>query len=471
MIDPVDSLTRRRFLEFGGGGLLSLNLGGLWQAQASTPSTPTVRSIRSCILIFCYGGPSQLDTFDLKPNAPEQVRGEFRPISTSVPGLTVCEHLPRLAGLMHHAALVRTVTHRATLHDSASIHVLTGRPLDGPDRELFSPLPQFYPSLGGAVAYMHRARNLDVPFAALPFAFRNVVETPCQGGGFLGSSFDPLRIESIPAMRQYQIEMLQPSEGVGPARLRERRRLLEDLERQSPPGAETASRRAMCERAYRLLDSQEIRRAVDITQEPMQVRERYGFGADPALQGEGGGGGNGAELGAGRQMRGQNLLLARRLVEAGVPFINVYDFKQQGQNWDAHFRCFNQHKTHLLPQLDQSLSALLEDLDVRGLLESTLVVVMGEFGRTPRINGDGGRDHWPSCFTVFLAGGGVRGGAIHGVSDRLGAYPEVDPVTPADLAATIFWRFGIDPATEIHDQTGRPHRLAAGEPLVRLFGA
>ena len=171
------------------------------------------------------------------------------------------------------------------------------------------------------------------------------------------------------------------------------------------------------------------------------------------------------------QMRGQNMLLARRLVEAGVPFVNVNDFRQQGQNWDAHFKCFNQHKTHLLPMADQGLSALIEDLDSRGMLDSTLVVAMGEFGRTPKINSDGGRDHWPDCYTVMFAGGGVQGGAIYGASDRMGAYPSRDPVTPGDIAATIFWRFGFDPATEIVDQTGRPYRLATGEPIRAIFGA
>jgi hypothetical protein len=225
------------------------------------------------------------------------------------------------------------------------------------------------------------------------------------------------------------------------------------------------------DRAFRLLDSEAIRRAVDLTREPAAMRERYGFGPAPAAVGEGGGGGNGAELGQGRQMRGQNLLLARRLVEAGVPFVNVHDFRQQGQNWDAHFRCFNQHRTHLLPFADQALSALIEDLDARGLLDSTLVVAMGEFGRTPRINGEGGRDHWPDCYTVLLAGGGVRGGAVYGASDRSGAYPAADPVTPGDLAATIFWRFGIDPSAEIRDQAARPYRVAEGQPLTRLFGS
>jgi hypothetical protein len=227
----------------------------------------------------------------------------------------------------------------------------------------------------------------------------------------------------------------------------------------------------MADKAYRLLESDAIRRAADVTREPLAVRERYGFGAEPVAVGEGGGGGNGAEMGYARQMRGQNLLLARRLVEAGVPFVNVYDFKQQGQNWDAHFNGANQHKTYLLPQADQSLSALIEDLDARGLLDSTLVVAMGEFGRTPRINKEAGRDHWPDCYTVLMAGGGVRGGAVYGSSDRIGAYPASDPVTPGDLAATIYWRFGLDPAAEIRDQTNRPHRLAAGEPLRRLFGA
>ncbi|HJZ54911.1 MAG TPA: DUF1501 domain-containing protein [Gemmataceae bacterium] len=466
MIDPVAALTRRRLLEFTGTAL-GLSLGGLWRAQAASPTPtapPTAKPIRACILVFYYGGPSHIDTFDLKPNAPAEVRGEFKPIPTSVPGLHICEHLPRLARVMHHVALVRSVTHAASLHDSASIHALTGRPLDGPDRELFAPQPQFYPSYGSAVAALRPGTRPEVPFASLPFVFHNVVETPCQGGGILGSAFDPLRIEGDPAARRYRAEQLRPADDVSPARLDDRRGLLAALDR--TPGGPL---RDHYEKAYRLLDSDAIRRAIEIEREPPAVRDRYGFGSEALAVGEGGGGGNGAEMGFARHMRGQNLLLARRLVEAGVPFVNVYDFKQQGQNWDAHFKCANQHKTHLLPQADRSLSALIEDLEERGLLDSTLVVAMGEFGRTPKINGEGGRDHWPHCYTVLLAGGGVAGGSVYGSSDRIGAYPSADPVSPGDLAATIFWRFGIDPASEIHDQTGRPHRLAAGEPLRRLF--
>jgi Protein of unknown function (DUF1501) len=358
------------------------------------------------------------------------------------------------------------MSHQARLHDSASIHVLTGRPLEGPDRELFAPQPQFYPSHGGAVSYMRRHEQDVLPFAALPYEFHNVVPTPAQGGGFLGADFDPLKIEVDPANLAYQVQMFQPAAELGTKRMAQRRQLLETLDPTTTGGKRL---RDNLDRAYRLLSSDAIRQAVDITREPSSVRERYGFWGAPAAVGEGGGGGNGAEMGYARQMRGQNLLLARRLVEAGVPFVNVYDFKQQGQNWDSHFNNAGQHKNHLLPQADQALSALLQDLDERGLLDSTLIVGVGEFGRTPKINAQGGRDHWPDCYSVLLAGGGVTGGAVYGASDRIGAYPALDPVTPGDLAATIYWRFGLDPATEVRDQTGRPHRLASGEPIKRLF--
>ena len=468
MMDLAGTLSRRQWLRIAGGGALGLNLGGLLHAQAVSHAPAAAKPISSCILIFYYGGPSHLDTFDLKPSAPAEVRGEFKPISTSVPGLQICEHLPKLSRWMHKAAIIRSMSHQARLHDSASIHVLTGRPLEGPDRELFAPQPQFYPSHGGAVAYMRRHEQHDLPFASLPYEYHNVVPTPAQGGGFLGTEYDPLRIEADPAKLVYQTDMFRPLEDLNPSRMAERRKLLDSLD---PTNTASTRLRDNLDRAYRLLSSDAIRQAVDISCEPQAVRERYGFGSAPVAVGEGGGGGNGAEMGYARQMRGQNLLLARRLVEAGVPFVNVYDFKQQGQNWDAHFNNAGQHKTHLLPQADQALAALIQDLDERGLLDSTLVVGLGEFGRTPKINGQAGRDHWPDCYSVLLAGGGVIGGAVHGASDRIGAYPAVDAVTPGDLAATIFWRFGIDPAAEIRDQTGRPHRLATGEPIKRIFSA
>lgn len=465
--DVTDWLTRRNLLEWGGAGGLGLTLGGLWQAQAASPKAAAAPgNIRACILIFYYGGPSHIDTFDMKPNAPAEVRGEFRPIATSIPGIQICEHMPRLARVMHKVALVRGVHHAARLHDSASIHALTGRPLDGPDRELFTPISQVYPSFGSAVAYLRRDQARDVPFAALPFVFHNVVPVPCQGAGFLGSAYEPLHIDVDAANARYRAEMLRRAEGVDALRSASRRRLAAALDQTD---AVVDPRKPLYEKAYRLLDAKEIGVALDITREPSALRERYGFGAAPVARGAGGGGGNGAEMAYARQMRGQNYLLARRLVEAGVPFVNVYDCKQQGQNWDAHFQCADQHKRHLLPQADAGLAALIEDLDSRGLLESTLVVAMGEFGRTPRINNDGGRDHWPDCYTVLFAGGGVRGGAVYGSSDSIGAFPAIDPVTPGDLAATIFWRFGFDPDLAIADMAGRPHRLAEGRPIRGLF--
>lgn len=458
-------LSRRGLIQLGGASWMGLNLGGLWHAQAAhAAGVLTKKPIRACILIFYYGGPSHLDTYDLKPNATVEIRGTFKPIATAVPGMQICEHLPRMAKVMDKVALIRSVHHRATLHDSASIHALTGRPLDGADRELFAPLPQFYPSFGSAYAYFNRERECEVPFASLPYVFQNVVPTPCQGGGFLGHAYDPLLIDVDPTAKNYPVESLRLKDGLGLDRLAQRKRLLSSL------GGTVHVANTMSDfydKAYRLMESKAIRRAMDITQESTETRERYGFGEPSAARGEVNGGGG--EMGVAREMRGQNLLMARRLVEAGVPFVNVYDCKQQGQNWDAHVNCESQHKNFLLPLADQSLSALIEDLDRSGLLDSTLIVATGEFGRTPRINPQGGRDHWPHCYTVLMAGGGVQGGASFGSSDRHGEYPATDPVTPGDIAATIFWRFGLDHTAEIRDQTGRPHRLSTGEPIAQLF--
>jgi hypothetical protein len=476
-------INRRQLLRLGAPGVLALSLPGLFQAEsayADATGTRPARRIRSCIFIFYYGGPSQFETWDPKPGAPAEVRGEFRATATSVPGVHICEHLPHMARIMHKVAIVRSMNHKNRLHDSAATETLTGRPSPNGDREEFAPIKQFFPCHAATLSYLWRERRLDVPHAALPFVFHNVVDVPCQGGGFLGSAYDPFQISVDVDNRAYRAGALDSPAELTAARITERRDLLTRLE-SSPRsliatsgsaaafGSATQRMVRFYDKAFDLLSTDRIRRALDVAQESSQTRERYGYGPAPATVGEGGGGGNGAELGYARQMRGQNLLLARRLVEAGVPFVNVFDFKQQGQNWDAHFKVFNQHKTHLLPLADQSLSALIEDLDARGLLDSTLVVALGEFGRTPRINKDGGRDHWPDCYSILLAGGGVKGGFVHGASDSLGAYPASDPVTPADLAATIFWRFGIDPATEIHDAIGRPFRIAEGEPIRELF--
>ncbi len=461
-------MNRRQAIRLGFAPL-GLDLMGLLAARAGATLLPRAASgglppLRACIVVFYYGGPSQLETFDPKPEAPAEIRGEFASIATSAPGVRICEHLPRLARLMNRVALIRNMTHSNRLHDSASMETFTGRRPPQGDQELFAPAPQLFPSWGGVVNYMLRERGLPVGHAVLPFLFHNVVDVPCQGAGFLGPAFDPFRVEVDPAGRTYRAE-LPARESLGEAGRRGgRRRLLDQLDsrRDSP---EAQAMLTNVERAIRLLDSEEIRDAIDLDREDPRLRERYGATDGPWEPG----GAAMSEHAFARNMRGQNYLLACRLVEAGVPFVNVHDFRQQGQNWDTHARNFEQHRDLLLPAMDRGFSTLIEDLDARGLLESTLVIGLGEFGRTPRINTNAGRDHWPDCYSILLAGGGVRGGLVHGASDRFAAYPVRDPVTPADLAATIYWRVGIDPSSEIHDLQGRPFVLSEGQPVRALF--
>ncbi len=459
-------LTRRRFVQWGGVGALSL--GGLWNTQVAAEGAgrPMPSGIRACIFVFYYGGQSHLDTYDPKPNAPSSVRGEFQPIATSVPGLQISEHLPHMSQVMHHCALIRSMRHTNRLHDSASIETHTGRQASQGDREEFAPIPQFFPCHGATLSHLWQERKLVVSHAALPFVFHNVVPTPCQGGGFLGAAFDPFRVNVNPDSQQYLVEELAIRPELPSQRVGSRRDLVTAL--QSDLFADPKFSSGMDQyyhKAYQLLGSEQVRKALDLTEETAEMRERYGVYSKDSPGGSGA-----AHPGYGRHMRGQNLLVARRLVEAGVPFVNVFDFRQQGQNWDSHANNFAQNKDTLLPPADKALAALICDLEERGLLDSTLIVATGEFGRTPTINSGAGRDHWPDCYSVLLAGGGVQGGAVHGASDAIGAYPAKDPATPADLAATIYWRFGIDPSQHIYDRLARPWPLAAGEPLKGLFG-
>jgi hypothetical protein len=434
------TLSRRQFV--GTAGLAGLGL-GQWTGlvRAERPAVIAARPIRSCILLFYYGGPSHLDTFDPKPNAPAEVRGAYRSIPTAVPGVRVCEYLPRTASLLDRLALVRSLHHPMRNHNSAAAEALTGRTPAGGDQELLSDDPRGLPTLGSAVTYALGRRAFVLPYVALPYTMYNVVQLPGQTPGLLGGAYDRFQVNSDPSAPGFHVAAFD-----GAADLSGRAELLRRLDRTPLPGR--AGRAGLYwDRALRLVASPEVRRLFDLEREPERLRVRYG-----------------------RHRLGQSLLLARRLVEGGVNFVAVFDGQTNGQtaNWDSHENLFARHR-ELIPPSDQAVSALVEDLANRGLLESTLVVALSEFGRTPRINGNGGRDHWPDCYSVLLAGGGVQGGAVQGASDRIGAYPAADPVTPADLAATIYWRFGIDPTNEIRDQTGRPFRLAEGEPLRSLF--
>jgi hypothetical protein len=466
-------LNRRRLLQIGGLGSLGLTLPNLLRAEAAPG--PTSR-IRSCILIFFYGGPSHIDTFDMKPNAPAEVRGQFSSISTCVPGIRVCELLPQTAGVVDRLAIIRSMHHPMTNHNAAAFTTLCGRnPLKG-DLELLGNDRSDPPCYGAAISASLPERPGLPPFVALPHVMYNVVQLPGQVAGFLGSAHDAFQVNADPSAADFQLGELDLPSEISLDRLDHRAVLLKTLDhrrrraeaindaaskvaaspRQVPiPTAQASGRSvpdprdAYTEKAFRLLHSPAMRRAFHLAAECPRQRDRYG-----------------------RTKLGQSALLARRLVEAGVRFVTVYDGQYNGQtaNWDAHENVFGRLKNDLVPPADHAIAALIEDLTSRGLLDETLVIAMGEFGRTPKINGNVGRDHWPNCYTVLLAGGGVRGGITFGASDKLGAYPDTDAVTPADLAATIFWRFGLDATREMIDLTGRPYKLADGQPIRAVFG-
>lgn len=445
------------------GGLAGLNSNALGLPAMGTNPGLGVSKIRSCIIVFYYGGPSHLDMFDMKPDAADNIRGEFKPINTSVPGTFISELLPEHSKIMHKVALIRSMHHTNRLHDSASTETLTGRQSPQGDREEFRPIPQFYPAYGAALSMLRDQAEIEVPFAALPWVFKNVIPVPCQWGGFLGSSYDPFQISGDALKATFSADAFARPADLPIQRLKNRQQLLNSINDRSKVSEITSEMgfREHLGKALELMQSTSLAKALKIDEEADRTRQAYGlYDEKPPA---------GVRDIAGYQLRGQNLLLARRLVEAGVAFINVYDFRQQGQNWDSHANNFSEHKDRLVPPMDKSFAALVNDLEGRGLLDSTLVIGMGEFGRTPRINGNAGRDHWPDCYSVILAGGGIKGGLVHGASDRIGAYPVENAVTPADLAATIYWRFGINPHLEIYDQTGRPHRLTEGKPIVELF--
>lgn len=447
--------SRRHLLRAGGLGFLGLNLANLLELEARGATSTTAgglpSQVKSCIVMFYYGGPSHHDTFDMKPDAPAEVRGTFGSIATSVPGMRVCEHLPRTAQVMHHLAVIRSMHHTMRNHNSAAVEALCGRtPLKG-DLELLANDPTSdFPCFGSALTYL-KGRTDNVPsHVALPHVMYNVVKLPGQTAGFLGPAYEPLQVESDPNSPQFRVGAIELPAGVTLSEMENRRALLSQVNARlaAEPKSGPGTMSTYYQRAFDLLRSDAVRKAFDINQEPAATRERYG-----------------------RNVHGQSALLARRLVEAGVRFVSVHDRVRNGpNNWDTHDNNFGRLKDDLLPPCDLAFSALVEDLAQRGLLDSTLVVMLGEFGRTPKLNAQGGRDHWPDCYSVILAGGGIQGGRYYGASDKIGAYPDTQGVTPGDLAATIYDRFGLDPKTELHDLTGRPFTLAAGAPIRGLFG-
>ncbi|MFO0968767.1 MAG: DUF1501 domain-containing protein [Gemmataceae bacterium] len=455
-----DQLTRRDWLRLGAIGALGLSAPALdaGRAQASAPRrTGPFGKARACILVGLTGGPPQHETWDPKPDAPEEVRGPFRPIATSVSGLQVCELMPRLARQAHHFAVLRAVSTRDNAHSSSGYYMLTGVPHVPPNVESArAAAPNNWPSLAALVNRL-KSRPGGMPASVvLPEHIWNDgnIPWPGQDAGFLGRAADPWLVHCDPSAPNFQLPATALPPEMTPLRFDERRSLLAQVNGHLDGLDRSAAVTAYDERVQQALDmmrSGAVRRAFDLEREPAALRDRYG-----------------------RSRYAQSVLLARRLIEAGISLVQI-NWTRMGPNlpnqggWDTHEKNAESLRGHLMPLMDRVCSALIEDLEARGLLDETLVVWGGEFGRTPRHNGNGGRDHWGSVFSMALAGGGVRGGVVHGASDRLGAYPRDGMVTPQDLSATIFHLLGVAPGTEVHDTLGRPIAVTRGtviEPIV-----
>lgn len=448
LITRCDGVARRDLLRVGGLTSLGLGLGDLFRhrrlAADEGAATQTEAKAKSCVLIWLDGGPSHLETFDVKPDAPKEVRGPLDSIATNVAGIRISECLPRTATMLDKVAIIRSMTSPLGEHNFGAHYLMTG----------YKPTPVLeYPTFGSVVAHTRPASNVLPPHIAVP-EFR-VGGGRMTGGGYLLAATRPFSVGGDPAKSDFQVRNLDFYRGLNVARLDRRRQFVnalndfgDGLER-----ATSGSTDSDLDRAYQLVTSADAKAAFDLSDEPRKVRQRYGS-----------------------KSIGQSCLLARRLVERGVPFVTV-----NNRGWDTHDNLYTRLKegytgakvgVGLIPSLDLALAALIEDLEERSMLDETLIVVMGEFGRTPKLNVSGGRDHWPRVFSTLLAGGGVSGGQVIGSSDSVGESPKDRPVTPSDLAATIYSLLGIDPKTELHTRDGRPVRVTphAARVISELTG-
>ena len=449
------AVSRRAILSAGSLSLLAPAPLAATTISPRIAHAPGFGQARRCLLLFMWGGPSQLDTLDPKPNAPSEVRGEFSPVSTATPGLQICEHFRHLAALTERVAVIRSLCHDDPAHLSSAHTTLTGclPPVNKSDDE--PPSRRDSPHLGVVAAEYHSAApgmpgSVMLPWKTLHPAAPGGV-APGQTGGWLGSRRDPLLVTGDPAQPHWQPAALQLLDGLDTRRLMSRQQLLDAVDLQQRRLTQITNTTDLTNQqleAFRLLATPAIRQAFDLTREPDTVRDRYG-----------------------RNIHGQCVLLARRLLEHGVPFVTV-NWHNDGHNfWDTHGNNFHRLKTDLIPPADQALSAVLTDLEDRGMLADTLVVWTGEFGRRPQITAsNAGREHHPWCYSGLLAGGGIRGGATYGASDEIARFPREKPVSPHDLAATILHSLGIPPEATLNDLTGRPHQLYSGKPIGELFG-
>ena len=455
--------SRRHALKVGGLGLLGLTLPKLLQAEALTETRNAQRGMRSLpkaraksvIFLYQFGGPSHIDMFDMKPDAPEGIRGSHKPVATKADGIAISEHLPRLARVMDKVTLIRSMHHHMHNHNPASYYALTGHAPPVDDITLRDS-PELFPAYGSVVDDLAPVNGAMPTFVALPWVIGDGTITPGQAASFLGKVHDPLLVTRDPNKADFRLPELNLPAGITYERLLHRRSIQKIIDQQSSLLEHSAQARGMdayYEKALAMLDSPKLREAFNLSKESDAVRDSYG-----------------------RTTYGQSCLLARRLVEAGTKFVTAY-FSSNiggdvGSGWDTHGnndkKMFPVLEKYHLPMTEETLPTLLEELDQRGLLDTTLVVWLGEFGRTPKINEKASRDHWPGCYTVLLAGGGVKRGFVYGESDKTASYPTRDPVRPEDLAATIYYLLGIDPHTEVFGANNRPVLISEGNPVMGI---
>lgn len=457
--------TRREVLRLGGAFGLALTLPELLRTHlAAQPSMPrTFGQARSVIVLYLHGGHAQQETWDPKPDGPSPERGEFGAIATSVPGVRYSELLPRSARIAEKLAIIRSMSHANANHVQASMNAMTGHGHlpQAEARGDFPPSSTDFPPFGAVLSKLREGDNSSgtsrrlrtglPPWVQMGPLMRRNNGTVLHGQspGFLGPRYAPLAIDQELLPHDVRIDAVATDARVPLMRLTDRGRLLEQVEEQRrhlDRAAEAQNWDAFHRQAFNLLSSPTTAQAFNLAAEPAPVRARYGA----------------SEF-------GQRCLLARRLAEAGVPIINVHFCHTPVGSWDTHSRHFSQMREFLCPIFDQAFSALVEDLDHRGLLSQTLVLATAEFGRTPRVNNSAGRDHWPWVYSVALAGGGTRPGIVHGASDGIAAHPTSNPHDPRDLAATVYHLLGVQNDTLLYDQTNRPHALVTGQPIHAIL--
>lgn len=439
-------LNRRKVLTIGATGIAGLTLPRLLKANSARANTSNTAKADSCIVIFLNGGASHLDMWDMKPEAPAEIRGEFKPIASSVPGLMVSEHLPGLARVMHLGTLVRSMHHSVNNSHAAAVYTS----LTGHDRGEMGggAKPTDIPAIGSVLARYRPPAGTSVPFVSMPYITKEGAGGPPQPGffgGIMGKTYDPMFVLRDPNSTDFGLPELTYAGDVDGNRMGNRRNLIHSLGKTNAAKAQDLD--AFQNKAFDLLASERTRTAFKIEQEPVKLRDAYG-----------------------RNIYGQSVLLARRLIEAGSRLACISWAPDANATWDTHGNNFKKLKGELLPQFDMAITSLINDLTARGMLDRTLVAVLGDFGRTPKVNANAGRDHWNFCYSLMLFGGGFKKGLVYGASDRIGSHPSLNPLTPADIISTMYQCLGVSHELEIVDRLSRPQALCPwGNPVNDLL--